>query len=105
MKRIQTKDQWRQYAEQWRHAGPELERIHWEELRAYQYKPEDADALLELGDQFGGPARVTSGLVEMQRLFMKMARQQGLLPAEVHEEDAPYSAGNIENAPESGESR
>ncbi len=97
MTRIQEEEQWKQYAEQWRRAGPELERIHWEELRAYQYKPEDADALLEIGDRFGGPPRLTSGLVEMQRLFMKMARQQGLLPAEVREENASYGSENAKH--------
>jgi hypothetical protein len=85
MAQMSKREQYRAYVEQWRRAGPALERIHAEELRRYRYDPADADTVLELGDNYDGPARETSGLVEMQRLFMKAARKQGRLPYVVHE--------------------
>jgi hypothetical protein len=89
-----TKAQYRAYAEQWRKTGAELERVHTAELRRRRYDPCDADALLELGDHYQGPPRTTSGLVEMQKWFMKLAEKQGLLPARarVREEGAGYAA-------------
>ena len=90
MARMTQREQYRAYVEQWRRAGPELERIHAEELRRYRYDPADADALLEMGDHYDGPPRLTSGLVEMQRLFMKAARKKGMLPAVVREPSARY---------------
>jgi hypothetical protein len=36
------------------------------------------DAVLDMGDRFGR-SRFPAGMVEMQRLFMKAARGQGLL--------------------------
>lgn len=99
------REQYRAYVEQWRRAGPELERVRAEELRRYRYDPADADAVIEMGDSCVGPPRLTSGLVEMQRLFMKAARRQGLLPALVREEGAVYSlddAGVRNAAPKGG---
>lgn len=91
MARMSKREQYRAYVEQWRRAGPELERFHAEELRRYGYDPADADAALKLGDAYDGPPRLTSGLVEMQRLFMELARSQGLLPAAaVREDSATY---------------
>lgn len=87
-----TREQTRAFVEQWKRAGPELERIHWEELRQYRYNPSDADAILSLGDSYDGPERVTSGLVEMQRWFMKFAEQQGLRPRTVREKPATYDS-------------
>lgn len=92
MKKISKKEQLRLYAEQWKQTGPELDRIHCEELRAYEYNPRDADALLQLGDSFNGPPRLTSGMDEMQRWFMKLAQKQGLLPLVAKEDEAPYEA-------------
>ncbi|OGV65461.1 MAG: hypothetical protein A3K19_10255 [Lentisphaerae bacterium RIFOXYB12_FULL_65_16] len=92
MARMSLREQYRAYVEQWRRAGPELEKFHAEELRRSRYSPADADALLELGDRYDGPPRLASGLVEMQRLFMKAARQQGLLPAEVRESPPAYGS-------------
>ncbi len=80
----------RAYVEQWRQTGRDLDRIHAVELRRYRYNPADADVLLDLGDRYAGAPRVTSGLVEMQRLFMKAARKQGLLPTVVRESPATY---------------
>jgi hypothetical protein len=78
MKRI-SREAYRQYVEKWREAGPELERIHREELRQRPYDPADADTLLELGDSFK-ESRPTTGMVEMQEWFMKLAERQGLKP-------------------------
>ncbi len=79
MARMTKREQYQAYIEQWRHAGPELERFRAEELRRYRYNPADADSVLEMGDHYDGPPRVADGLVEMQRLFMKAARKQGLI--------------------------
>jgi hypothetical protein len=51
-------------------AGPALERIRAEELRAWRYDPVIVDALLEIGCRFAVP-RTTSGLVEQQRVFRR----------------------------------
>ncbi len=87
---MNRKDQYRAYVEQWRRTGPELERIHAQELRRYCYDPADADALLEMGDNDDGPPRLTSGLVEMQRLFVQAAQRKGLLPTVVREAPGEY---------------
>lgn len=86
-----TKEQWRLLVEQWERAAPELERIHCEELRAYKYNPRDADAVLKMGDYYHGTPRLTSGLVEMQYWFRKLAEKQGLIPTTAREDEAPYS--------------
>ncbi|MBM4016842.1 MAG: hypothetical protein FJ288_00715 [Planctomycetes bacterium] len=64
----------RLWVETWRRAAPELERIRAAELRAWQYDPVIVDALFEIGCLFALP-RTTSGLVEQQRLFRKLAAQ------------------------------
>jgi len=65
----------RLWVETWRRAGPELERIKRDELRAMRH--EDVahiiDALFEIGCQFAVPRAMTS-LVEQQRLFGKLPR-------------------------------
>lgn len=58
---------------QWEETGRELERIRQSALRGMPYNWADVDALLALGDSYDGPPRTTSGLVEMQRLFMQQA--------------------------------
>ena len=63
----------RLWVETWRRAGPALERIHAEELRAWRYDPVIVDALLEIGWRFAVPRPIT-GLVEQQRLFRKLPR-------------------------------
>jgi hypothetical protein len=61
------------WVETWKRAGPELERIRREELRAFKHEEnvEIIDSLLQLGVDHGVP-RTTSRLVEQQRLFRKM---------------------------------
>ncbi len=49
----------------------ELEKIRRAALRDKPYDWEEVDALLALGDNYDGPPRFASGLVEMQRIFMK----------------------------------
>ena len=60
----------------WESTGRELERIRRERLRNMPYNWSDVDALLELGDRCGLGSRTSSGLVEMQRLFMKALRRK-----------------------------
>ena len=50
------------------------------------------DVLADIGVRDGRP-RITSGLVEMQKWFMKFARQQGLLAPAVGEPPGKYQAG------------
>jgi hypothetical protein len=70
-----TSEEAREFVERWRKAGPELEKVRREELRALT----DAEArelfrsLLELAS-LHRQNRPTSGLVQQQRLFQK-ARQ------------------------------
>lgn len=92
------KDQYRRYVEGWNRAGPELERIRREELRALDTRKEvgGMDALVDIALRFGAP-RETSGLVEMQQWFMKFARQQGLLAPAVGESPGRYQTGTDES--------
>ena len=86
-----TPGQWRQYAERWKQAGPELERVRREELRNLKYDWRVVDALLEIGANSPRREDEPNGLVEMQRLFMKAARRQGRLPYAVRETAGGYS--------------
>jgi hypothetical protein len=63
------------WVETWMQAGPRLERIRRQELRAMSYQQRIAaiDALFEVGSRFGKPS-TTSGFVEQQRLFQKARR-------------------------------
>ena len=88
-----TREQQRYLVRLWAKTGRELERIRREELRGLPYKWEDVDDLLQMGDSYDGPPRVTSGLVEMQRWFMKLARKKGLLPAAAVREDSDTYGG------------
>jgi len=54
----------------------ELDRMRREELRGLKYNWEDVDALLQLGEGYDGPPRLSSGLEEMQYWFMKLAEKQ-----------------------------
>jgi len=74
-----TRQEEKAIVEQWKRAGPELARFRRKELRESAYDWTRVDALLDIGDRFG-QSRFPDGLVEMQRLFMKLARKQGLLP-------------------------
>ena len=88
------KEIYRRYVEGWKRAGPELERIRREELRALDDRPDVAglDALTDIGLRFGAP-RISSGLVEMQKWFLELARQQGLLAPAVGEPPGEYKTG------------
>lgn len=88
------REQYRRFVENWRRAGPELERIRRDELRAKDTRKDVAgmDALADVGLRFGKP-RETSGLVEMQRWFMEFARRQGLVPPAVAETPGKYRSG------------
>jgi hypothetical protein len=66
-----TDEEQRDLVRQWETTGRELERIRRDALRGMPYNWADVDTLLELGDHYDGPPRTTSGLVEMQRWFMK----------------------------------
>lgn len=100
-----TPEQWKAYAAQWRKAAPELERIHRAELANSVYNARAVDALLKIGAGIPYKEEKPNGLVEMQRLFMKMARRQGLLPSEVNEEPLSYGEVNVENVRKSREDR
>lgn len=83
---IPIREQSRQFVQSRQRAGPELERIRREELRAMDDRMDldGMDALADIGVRDGTP-RTTSGLVEMQKWFMKLARRQGLLSPTVVE--------------------
>ena len=63
----------RRWVENWRQAGPELERLRAEEIR----NSDTAAAIEQLSDAFESARRewsapATSGLVEQQRLFARL---------------------------------
>ena len=68
-----NKEQQRALVRQWEETGRMLERLRDEKLRNKPYDWEEVDALLSLGESYDGPPRLTSGLQEQQRLFMKLA--------------------------------
>ena len=55
----------------WDTVGPELERISREELKGMPYRWQDVVALLDLGEGVPMPEDAGSGMIEMQRAFMK----------------------------------
>jgi hypothetical protein len=61
------------WVETWKHAGDELDDIRRQELQAYDYSKNQAiiDSMLQWTCEHS-QVRLTSGLVEQQRLFMKM---------------------------------
>jgi hypothetical protein len=99
-----NREQVKKVVDQWRRAGPELARVRREELRRWKYDPEIVDALLQIGDQFG-KSRPTSGLVEMQKWFMKLAEKQGLLPSVVREDQPQYRTRKSSGAKRVGKCR
>jgi hypothetical protein len=72
---VLTREQQRILVRQWQETGDELQRQRNATLRGQPYRWEDVVALLDLGDAYDGPPRVTSGLVEMQRLFQASVRR------------------------------
>ena len=71
------RQQYREYVQRWKHVGPLLERIKVRELRSPDYGKDwrIADGLCELAMYHRKP-RKTSGLIELQRLFMKARKKQ-----------------------------
>ncbi|MBN1424908.1 hypothetical protein JXA88_10160 [Candidatus Fermentibacteria bacterium] len=69
-----TREEQKRLIRQWEITGRDLERLRREALRDMPYRWTDVDALLEIGDRAGCAPRRTSGLVEMQRVFMRAAR-------------------------------
>jgi hypothetical protein len=57
----------------WSDTGPKLEAIRREALRDKPYDSTEVEELLALGDNYDGPPRLSSGLEEMQRIFMRAA--------------------------------
>jgi hypothetical protein len=70
-----THEEQRKLVQQWDETGRELERIRDEALRDKPYDWREVDALLQLGEQFRGESRTTSGLIEMQYWFMKAKKE------------------------------
>jgi hypothetical protein len=66
-----TRQEQRNLVRQWAATGRELERIRRDALRGMAYNWADVDALLDIGDHCDLTPRLTSGLVEMQRWFMR----------------------------------
>ncbi|MCE5229866.1 hypothetical protein LLG95_09750 [bacterium] len=48
-----------------------LDEMRLKALRGKPYDWREVDSLLQLAEGYDGPPRLTSGLVEMQRIFMK----------------------------------
>ena len=83
-----TREQWQQYAAQWKRAAPELDRIRREELANWKYDARIVSALLEIGAKMPYNEKTPSGLMILQQGFMKLAVKQGLLPAKVDDKAA-----------------
>ncbi|HNR29350.1 MAG TPA: hypothetical protein PKI11_00540 [Candidatus Hydrogenedentes bacterium] len=66
-----TLEEQRRLVRQWDETGRELERMRRQALRDMPYNWADVDALLAVGLAFPREPRTTSGLVEMQRCFMR----------------------------------
>jgi hypothetical protein len=67
----------REYVERWRRTGPELEAIRREELRSFDHAADWRliDGLLAAGLR-RRDERVTSGMVEMQKWFRRLAERR-----------------------------
>ncbi len=90
MKRSREKTKMKRIIDIWKQAGSELEEIRRQKLRGLPYRFSEVNTLLELSSSHNGPLRTTSGLVEMQRIFMKGARRLNKLPSAVRETQARY---------------
>lgn len=91
MKRL-TREQQKLVVDQWKKAAPALAQARDAELREWRYDSKTVDALLEIGANSPRKDDEPNGLVEMQRLFMKAARKQGLLPTVVRETQDGYDS-------------
>jgi hypothetical protein len=67
----------KRWVEVWKQTGQRLEELERQRLRNFRYEDHVAeiDELLELAFRFAKP-RTTSGLVEQQRLFAKLRKQE-----------------------------
>ena len=67
-----TRDEARSYVEHWKRVGPLLEEMRRQELRQFSHSQngQAIDDLLAAGLVHAQP-RVSSGLIEMQRIFAK----------------------------------
>ena len=81
-----SRQNWAQFAQQWQRAGPVLENLRRQALQSLEHDAEGVDAVLAVGDSLGS-SRPSSGLVEMQRWFLKLAERQGLVPKPVVREE------------------
>jgi len=61
----------RQLVQRWKSTGSVLETLRAQALRGMPYDWVAVDELLQLGEGYDGPARLGSGLVEMQRCFSR----------------------------------
>lgn len=71
-----TYEEQKQLVRQMEATHQELDRMRREKLRGLEYNWEDVDALLQLGEGYDGPPRLSSGLEEMQYWFMKAAGKE-----------------------------
>lgn len=93
MKRL-SREQQKIVIEQWKRATPALAQARDDELRQWRYDPATVNALLDIGAKSPRREDEPNGLVEMQRWFMKAARQQGLLPTVVRETPGDYACAS-----------
>lgn len=68
-----SKEEQRELIRTWKQTGEMLDKLRMEKLRDKPYDWKEVDALLSLAQYYKGPPRLTSGLEEQQRLFMKAA--------------------------------
>ncbi|MBW1847786.1 MAG: hypothetical protein JRJ27_11710 [Deltaproteobacteria bacterium] len=73
--KISQKEMIRRWVKTWKRAGPALKEVKRRELREYDYlkNRKVVDEMLQWAID-NQKVRLTSGLVEQQRLFMKMKR-------------------------------
>ena len=69
-------DETKQWVDTWKKTGPALEKIKQEELRNYDYEKnyKIIDDMLQYACE-NAEVRLTSGLVELQKFFMKFAKE------------------------------
>ncbi len=68
--RMLTRAEQKEYMKRMIEGHREVERLRMEALRNKPYDPAEVDTLLQLAEYYDGPPRLTSGLVEMQAIFM-----------------------------------
>lgn len=77
MSKLRDSEKTKTWVETWKQAGASLEAIRRKELRAYDYDKNQAiiDGMLQWACEHQ-QIRLSSGLVEQQRLFMKIRKPQ-----------------------------